>query len=82
MKNRIHTKEQARAFLVQNALNEIIEISDSSKFYTKVFCVFAKYGLLLDARGEDFFSGDEWSSPSHREVLIKKVEQLLIKQII
>jgi len=77
----IHTKEEARNFLVQNALNEIFEVTDFSKFYTKVFCVFANYGLLMKAKEEDFFSGDEWSSPSQRENLIKRVEQFLVKHI-
>lgn len=82
MKNRIHTKEQARIFLVQNELNEIIEINDFSKFYRKVFCVFANYGFLLNAKREDFLSGDEWSNPDCREVLVKRVKQFLIKHIV
>ena len=82
MKNLIHTKEQARAFLIQEALNEINEVIDFSKFYTRVFCVFAKYGLLLDAKEEDFLSGVEWSNPACREILIKRVKQFLIKNIV
>ena len=82
MKNVIQTKEQAREFLVQNALDEINENTNFSKFYTKVFCVFAKYGLLLEAKEESFLSGDEWSNPVRREYLIKRVEQFLKKHII
>lgn len=82
MKNIIHTKEQAREFLIQEALNEINENSDFSKFNSDVFCVLAKYGLNLKAEGENFFSGDEWSNPSQRDILIKRVEQFLIKNII
>jgi len=82
MKNIIHTKEQAQQFLIQHALNEINENTVFSKFSRRVFCVFAKYGLQLKAKEEEFFSGDEWSSPSHREILVKRVEQFLIKHII
>jgi len=35
----------------------------------------------MKAKEEDFFSGDEWSSPSQRENLIKRVEQFLVKHI-
>ena len=76
-----HTKEQARRFLIQHALNEICENSDFSKFYRSVFCVIAKYGLQLEAKEGELFSGDEWSNPACREILIKRVEQFLIKYI-
>ena len=82
MKNVIHTKEQAREFLIQEALNEINENSDFAKFNREVFCVLAKYGLNLKAKEENFLSGDEWSNPACRGVLVKRVEQFLKKNII
>ncbi len=75
------TKEQAREFLKQCALNEISEVTDFTYFYRRVFCVFAKYGLQLEAKEEKFFSGDEWSNPNCRDVLINKVKQFLNKHI-
>lgn len=77
-----HTKEQAREFLVQNALSEINENTDFSKFSRNVFCIMAKYGLQLEAKEEELLSGDEWSNPACREILIKRVGQFLIKHII
>ena len=77
----IQTKEEARAFLVQNALNEINEDSDFSRFRTKVFCVFAKFGLNLEAKAENFLSGGEWTNPACRKALIKRVEEFLTKHI-
>ena len=74
-------KEQAREFLKQCALNEISENTDFTHFYRSVFCVFAKYGLQLTAKKEEFFSGDEWSNPNCRDVLIEKVKQFLNKHI-
>ena len=82
MKDVIHTKEQARQFLIQHALNEIIEVTDFSKFHSKVFCVFAKYGLNLEAKAENILSGDEWSNSTCREILISRVEQFLTTHII
>lgn len=75
------TNEEARQFLIQHALNEIRYTPDFTKFERCVFCVFAKYGLILKAKEEDFFSEDEWSNPASREILIKRVEQFLIKHI-
>ena len=75
------TKEQARHFLKTHALNEICEITDFSKFYTSAFCMVAKYGLQQEAEEEDLLSGDEWSNPMCREILIKKVEKFLNKYI-
>ena len=46
--------EEARKFLLQHALSEIEEPADFSKFYTRVFCVFAKYGLLMKTKEEMF----------------------------
>lgn len=76
-----HTKEQAREFLKQEALNEIREILDFTHFYRRVFYVFAKYGLQLEAKEEEFFSGDEWSYSDCRDELIEKVTQFLNKHI-
>ena len=81
MSSKHYTKEQAREFLRQCALNEICSVSDYHKFNDKVFCVFLKYGLQLKAKEEGFFSGDEWSNPDCRDELIKRAKQLLDKHI-
>ena len=70
MKKINHTKEQARVFLVQNALDEINMITDFSKFYRNVFSIIAKYGLQLETKEEELFSGDEWSNYTYRDFLI------------
>ena len=81
MSNIHYTKEEAREFLKQEALNEICCVSDYHKFRDRVFCVFAKYGLQLEAKKEEFFSGAEWSNPDGRDALIEKVKQFLDKHI-
>jgi len=81
MSNKNHTKEQAREFLKQEALKEISEISDFTRFQTRAFCVVAKYGLQLDAKKEELFSGDEWSNLDCRDMLIEKMKQFLNKHI-
>ena len=81
MNNKKHTKEQAREFLKQEALKEISEISDFMLFYTRVFCVIAKYGFQLKAKEESLLYGDEWSNPACKHVLIKKVELFLNRHI-
>jgi hypothetical protein len=81
MKITHHTKEQAREFLKQEALNEINDISDFSRFYTSVYCVIAKYGFQLEAKEEELLFGDEWSNPACRDVLTKRVEEFLSKHI-
>ena len=77
----MHTKEQAREFLKQEALKEICEKSDFAQFPTRVFCVIAKYALQLNAKKENLLSGDEWSNPACRKMLIKRVELFLDKHI-
>ncbi|TES96001.1 MAG: hypothetical protein E3J90_08875 [Promethearchaeota archaeon] len=81
MTSNVHTKEQAREFLKQEALKEIHEITDFNRFHTRVFCVIAKYGFQLIAKEEGLLSGDEWSNPSCREKLVKRVERFLDKHI-
>ena len=76
-----HTKDQARKFLKQEALKEIHEINDFTRFHTRVFCVIAKYGLQLNAKTENLLSGDEWNNPACRKMLIKRVELFLDKYI-
>ena len=76
-----HSIQQAREFLKQEALKEISDISDFTRFQTRAFCVIAKYGLQLDAKKEELFSGDEWSKPVCREMLEKRVELFLDKHI-
>ena len=77
MNNTHHTKEQAREFLIQHALNEIREVTDFNRFHTDVFCVIANYGFQMEAKEDELFSGDEWSNPACKDVLIKRVEQFL-----
>lgn len=81
MSSKKYTKEQAREFLKQQALNEICSVSDYNKFNDQIFCVFLKYGLQLNAKEEGFFSGDEWSNPDCRDLLIKRVKQFLDRYI-
>ncbi len=81
MDSKQFTNEQAREFLKREALNEINEKTDFTKFQGRVFCVLAKYGLQLEAKKEDFFSGAEWSNSESREALIKQVKQFLDKHI-
>ena len=76
-----HTKEQAREFLKQQALNEICDISNFTHFYRRVYYVIAKYGLQLEAKEEGLLTGDMWSNPDCREALIKRVKQFLDKYI-
>lgn len=77
MDSKEFTNEQAREFLKREALKEINEITDFTKFQDHIFCVIAKYGLQLEAKGENLLSGDEWCNPAFKEVLLKKVEQFL-----
>ena len=77
MKNKPHTKEQAREFLKQEALNEINDNADFTQFQGRIFCVIAKYGLQLEAKEENLLSGDEWTNPAFKEILLKKVEHFL-----
>lgn len=81
MNNTHHTKEQAREFLIQHALNEIRNNSDFNTFHRRVFCVIAKYGFQLEAKEEGLLTGDGWSNPARKEILIRRVEQFLNKHI-
>ena len=76
-----HTKEQARMFLKQEALNEIREIADFTCFYRRVFYVIAKYGLQLEAKEEGLLSGNDWSDSASKNLLMEKVEQFFDKHI-
>ena len=81
MNNSIHTKEQARAFLKNEALKEITAVSDFSYLHSKDFCVFAKYGLLSTAKQEELLSGGEWSDPDCKDFLLQKIKGFLDKHI-
>ena len=81
MSSKNHTIQQAREFLKQEALKEISEISDFTRFQIRAFCVIAKYGLQLDAKKEQLFSGDEWSNPECKNFLLKNIELFLDKHI-
>jgi len=76
------TKEQARAFLKNEALKEITAVSNFSYFHTRVFYVFAKYGLLSIARQEELLSGDEWSDPDCKDFLLQKIKGFLDKHVV
>jgi len=76
-----HTKEQARESLIWDALREISELSDFTRFHTRVFCVIAKYGLQLEAKEEGLLSGAEWSNLTSKDIMMKRVEQFLDKHI-
>ncbi len=75
------TKEQAREFLKQEAINEILEVADFTRFYTRVFYVVAKYGLQLEAKKEELFSGGEWNDPACKDMLVDKIERFFDKHI-
>ncbi len=75
------TKEQALEFLKQEALKEISEVSDFTRFHTRVFCVVAKYGMQIKAKEEGLLSGDEWSNPASKDILMKRVIEFFDKHI-
>ncbi len=77
MNIKMHTKEQAREFLKQEALKEISDVSDFTHFYRRVYHVIAKYGLQQKATKDELFSGDEWSNPACKKLLEKRIEQFL-----
>ena len=81
MSSNNHTIQQAREFLKHEALKEISEISDSTRFQTRAFCVIAKYGLQLNAKEEELLSGNEWCDPECKNLLLNKVELFLDKHI-
>ena len=60
-----------------NPFQQISEISDFTRFQTRAFCVIAKYGLQLDAKKEELFSGDEWKNKTipkqHLTINIKNI---------
>ena len=75
MNRKNHTIQQAREFLKQEALKEIYNNSDFTKFQRRVFCVIAKYGLQFEAKKEELLVGDEWSDLNYKEALKSKIEQ-------
>ena len=79
MNIKLHTKKQAREFLKQEALKEICDSIDFTKFQGQVFCVVAKYGLQLEAKEEGLLTGDEWNDPTLKEALKTRVEQFFDK---
>ena len=81
MNNANHTKEEAREFLKQEALKEISDISDFTRFHTRVFYVIAKYGFQLEAKKEDLFSGDEWNDPACKNILVNRIERFCDKYV-
>ena len=81
MSNFHHTVEQAREFLRQEALKEINNCSDFTRFQGRVFCVIAKYGMQLEAKKEGLLSGDEWSNPAYKDILMEKVIHFFDKHI-
>ncbi len=68
------SKEQAREFLKKEALKEVNNVSDFTRFQTRVFCVIAKYGMQLEAKKEGLLTGDEWIDPDCVGLLVKKIE--------
>ncbi len=81
MINTNHTKEQAREFLRQEAMKEISNVSDFTRFHTRVFYMIAKYGFQQEAKEEELLSGGEWSDPACKDLLVKRVKQFLDKHL-
>lgn len=81
MSSKHHTVEQAREFLKQEVLKEINRKVDFTGFHSRVFCVIAKYGLQLSAKEEELLSGDEWTNPECKDILMKKVIRFFDKHI-
>lgn len=77
MNKNSHTNEQARQFLIQQAINEICEISDFTRFYIRTYYIIAKYGLQLKAKEVNLFAGDEWNDSGCRDDLVKRIEKFL-----
>ena len=82
MKEISHSIKEARAFLINSALNEICNETVFSKFQSRASTVLAERGLIMKANQENLLSGDEWNDPSNRTLLIKKLQLFLIKHIV
>ena len=73
--------QQARRELIQQALDEICETSNFNNLLSTTFYVLAKFWLHIKAEKENLFSGEEWSDPNCRDVIIEKIKAFLIKHI-
>ena len=81
MTNKSDKSKQARMELIQLALDEICETSDFNDFYSRTYCVLAKFWLHVKAEKEDLFKTGDWHNPECRDELIENVKAFLLKSI-
>jgi len=73
--------EQARKFLIDHALNGIINTPTYSNFYTNMYYVIAKLGLQREAKQEELLETIDWNDRKMRNEIIDRIKHFLIKYI-
>ena len=73
---------KARMSLIQQALDEINDVSNYSTFSRNVFCVIAKFGLQIAAKEEGLFTNENRANPElSQDELKTKLKEFIFKYI-
>ncbi len=81
MNTKKSNNKQKRDLFIQNAFEDVNKVKDFSKLYTRVFCVFAKLGLYLDAKQENFFGNENWGNSECMDDLKLSTKDFLTRYI-
>ncbi|HEC37712.1 hypothetical protein LCGC14_2277680 [marine sediment metagenome] len=71
--------ELKRAQFTQEILDDIRNVPNYCSFYSHVFSRIAALGLQMKAKKERLFENEDWSDLENRDVLMRKIEEFIIK---
>ncbi len=73
--------KRARRELIQQILDKICKTQNFSELRTTTYVVLMHLWLHIKAEEERLFKGEEWLHPECRNVLLKKIEEFLVRHI-
>ena len=74
-------KYRARKGLIESVMKDIDVSKDPNEVYLDVFYAISSFGLQMKAKGEGLFDQELWQKRENIEMVIKRIEEFLWKEI-
>ncbi len=71
--------ERKRAQFTQEIIDSIRNVPRYCSFYSHTFNKIAALGLQMKAKSERLFDDEDWSNPTNKDKLMKKIEKFIVK---
>ena len=77
----MNTAEETKQEFIEQIFNKVCNVPEYSSLYLNTFNIIASLGLQNKAKAEGLFKTGDFVNKGHRDELIQKVKDFLLKHI-